>query len=186
MSKKIVDVRASLFRDGRYVLGFATLTFPNGFQHTIRVREDIAPIVRGLTRRAAPLARSVLSGIGADRAHEIGFFAKFGRWVKRTAKAIAQSKIIRGILKGVRKVLRSPVIAKMVGLASFIPIVGPALKSGYDLARGADAKVSALVKRAKAGNVVAQGIVKAVAKRADAGHPAAINLAARMAQAVSN
>lgn len=178
-------VKALFLSEGRKMVGFATMTFRNGASVTFRVSTDTGEITRRLQRRCEPLIDRVLTRIGDDPAVEIGFFKAFGKWIKGAVRAIARSKLIRGVMKGIKKVLRSPVIAKMVGLASFIPIVGPVLQSGYNAARGVDRQVSALVKRAGSGNFAAKRLVSAVAASAKRGNPAAVNLAAKMASAAS-
>lgn len=168
------------------LVGYAVITGPGG-SYAVRNRLEYRPIHRAVAGQAWSRLRDqvAVSGVSSDRLYEIGFFSKFARWVAKTAKKIAQSKLIKGLVKGVKAVLRSPVIAGMVGLAKFIPVIGPVLNEGYKTATGALNKFDRVVANAQRGNRAARQIVSAVAQSAKRGNPNAINLAARASSALS-
>lgn len=164
------------------MVGFAQIIGPKG-SYVIKAQINYRKIHKRTAGQAwkAFNRHAEASGyeVGAlnDHLYEVGFFSAFGRWVAKTAKKIAQSKLIKGLVKGVKAVLRSPVVAGIVGLAKFIPVVGPILNEGYQTARKYDGVVSAALK----GNGAAKRIVAAVATKAAAGNPVAQNLNARAA-----
>lgn len=180
-----IGVRVRIVKDGPLFRGFATVTFPNGKCLLLQARVDQRPIVASVMRRTAPVAFGYwerMSEIGAvDKTAEIGFFRAFGKFVKGATKRLAQAKVIKQVMGGIKKIVRDPVIAKMVGLASFIPVVGPILGA----ARAIDDGLTKVADAARRGNLAAQGIVRAVAKNAAKGNPHAINTAAAFAKALS-
>lgn len=82
---------------------------------------------------------------------EVGFFGFVKKawnqaWdtAKRVARAVGVTKVLRAVKRGVQKavktvgkVVRSPVFGAMMGVASFIPGVGPVAAAGYAAVRAA-------------------------------------------------
>lgn len=89
--------------------------------------------------------------------------------VRRITRKLARAKIIRRVLTGARRVLRSPAMAKAVGLASFIPVIGQGIAVSYTAARAADS----LLQRARRGDQTALQSIDQVRQQAASGVPSA-------------
>lgn len=95
-----------------------------------------------------------------------------GGWmdsVRRISRKLARAKVIRRVLTGARKALRSPAMARAVGLASFIPVIGQGIAASYTAARAADS----LLSRARRGDQTALQSIDQVRREAAQGSPQA-------------
>lgn len=173
-------VQIAIRKQGRKLLGFVRMIGPKG-SYVARVEVDYLPIIRKVVQSGYAKIGQVCGEVGATTAaiYEVGFFAKFGRWIKKTVKKIANSKFIKGIVKAVKWVANSPLVKGIVGIAKFIPFVGPIIHDAHKAIGG----VEKVVKRAAAGIPGAQKIVAAIAQKAKEGNPTAVNIANRMLDA---
>lgn len=138
-------------------------------------------LIRWTVQAARRAAQWVRAQTAARRATSAG--AVSGAWldsVRRIAKKLARAKVIRKMLRGARTVLRNPTVAKAVGLASFIPVVGQGIAVAYGGARAADA----LLSRARRGDPAALESLDQVRQGAQEGQPAA-QIALRTLEAAS-
>lgn len=185
MSKFRIGCQVRIVREGPIWHAFANLCFPNGKCLVIKAKADQRQIIALLQKAAEPVMDQALSQVSGYPTLEVGIFGGFKKWLKKSARKLAQAKLIKGVLSGVKKVLRNPVIGKLVGLASFVPFVGPALKAGWDVAKKVDEGLSKIASAAKAGNMAAKAIVNQVSANAKGGNPNAINVAAKFSQALA-
>lgn len=120
-----IDVRISRTDDGLWE-GFVIVKPRRGSRMPSeivqRVSVDEREIRDELARRIVPEGASV------------GFFKQLGRWIKRTARKISRWKVWKQIGKVVKDIVKSPIVAGIVGVASTIfPVIGV----GYAAARAA-------------------------------------------------
>lgn len=183
--------------DGNLV-GWCQVATPFGSRVIARA-VPLAPIARSVRtmalRRLAAQAKG--DAVGED---EVGFFKFLARaWngikkaVGSVVRAIARSKIVRGIVKAakavgrfVSNVVKSPVFAGIIGVVSaVVPGVGPLIGAGYAAVRSAVAVAEGVAKGIKPAveglaSLAARGPSKALAlvqsvKPMNAAVPAELN-----------
>ncbi|MCC7383923.1 MAG: hypothetical protein IT384_18920 [Deltaproteobacteria bacterium] len=107
----------------------------------------LKPIARRVAQILLERARR-RAGVGRDEVGFFGFLKKAWKAVWNTAKKIAKAvgitKVINAVKNGVKKVVevagkivKSPVFGAMMGVASFIPGIGPLATAGYAGVRAA-------------------------------------------------
>lgn len=124
-------VRITRSKTGHWV-GQLAFQLVNGRRHGVTVNVDENAI-------RDELAREYMPEPGAG----FGFFAKLGRWLKKTAQKVARWKVWKVIGKVVKAIVNNPIVGAIVGVASTI---FPPLGATYLAAKGAVAVADKVAK----------------------------------------
>lgn len=127
-------------------VGAVQVATPLGMVPVIRA-VPLRPIAKAIAQRLLKREMRV-AGVVGDEVGFFGFlkkaFSKVWNAAKKVAKAIGLTKLVAAVKKGVQKVVKwagkviqSPVFGAIVGVASFIPGIGPVVAGGYAATKAA-------------------------------------------------